>query len=151
MRLLRASCFLFGLLLVAVRPAAAQVDDVVDGYMSGRAAGNLPRVTMPWGVSTGTITLLTALDNGPVTNNRVVRAAVVNAAIGAGVSWTVNRLLRPAPSLTKNPELLRASEAYRNSFNRGYNESLGGRQMVSNLLGVITGSVIAGAIFMVRK
>ncbi|MGH7470085.1 MAG: hypothetical protein ACRENP_19235 [Longimicrobiales bacterium] len=151
MHLNRVGAFLLGLLLLGPPDARAQVVDVVDGYVSGRAAGNLPRVTMGWGVSTATITLLTAFDQGPVTNNRVVSTAVVNAAIGAGVSWTVNRLLRPAPSISRNPELLRASEAYRDSFNRGYKESLGGRQMVSNVLGVITGSVVAGAIFMLRK
>jgi hypothetical protein len=140
-----------GLLLFSPVAGSAQVNDLVDGYMSGRQAGTRPRVTMPWGVSAGTITLLTALDHGPVTNNRVVRAAVVNAAIGAGVSWTVNKLIRPEPSAERNPELLQASLAYRQGFSRGFHESLGGRQMISNLLGVITGSLISGTIYMVRK
>ncbi len=151
MRSFGVTSFAIALLLAVPVCGHAQVTDIVQGYMSGRTAGDRPNVTLPWGVSTGTITLLTALDNEPVTNNRVVRAAVVNAALGAGVSWAVNRLLRPDPSPITNKELRRSTEAYQEGFRRGFNESLGSRQMVSNLLGVITGSVIAGTIYMVRK
>ena len=141
---------LVGMLLFPVA-IQAQVNDLVDGYMSGKVAGTQPRVTMPWGVSTGAITLLAALDSEPVTNNRVVTATVVNAALGAGISWTVNRLIRPEPSPVRNPDLANATFAYRQGFNRGYNESLNGRQMISNLLGVLTGSLIAGGIYMARR
>jgi hypothetical protein len=119
--------------------------------MTGRDAGTQPKVLMPWAVSTGTIAALTILDHEPVTNNRVVTQAVVNAGIGVTVSWVVNRLVRPAPSPIRNIELRNSTEAYQDGFRRGFYESLGGRQMVSNLLGAVTGSVIAGGIYMLRK
>src|SRR5687768_2724774 len=85
------------IVLPALMPAraAAQVEDVVQGYLSGGMAGRQVNVMLPALVSASTITLLTAIDREPATNNRVVRMAITQAAIGASVSWVATRLLRP--------------------------------------------------------
>ncbi|MEX2282044.1 MAG: hypothetical protein WEE89_06135 [Gemmatimonadota bacterium] len=141
------------IVLPALLPArgVAQVDDVVQGYLSGGMAGRQVNVMLPAVVSASTITLLTAIDHEPATNNRVVRMAITQAAIGASVSWVATRLLRAEPQASRYTELEQASFAYREGFRRGFFESMGNRQTVSNLMGVVVGSVVSGAIYKMRQ
>jgi hypothetical protein len=143
-----------GLLVLAamVLPlrAAAQVDDIVTGYLRGGEAGRKPSVLLPAIISSSTITTMALLDHEPPTNNRVVRIAVVQAVTGASVSYIVARLLRPSPSEERYTELATANPAFREGFKRGYNEKLGGRQTISNVVGVLVGSLVSGAIYKMR-
>ena len=149
---MRLSCWLL-LLVPLVIPArsAAQVDEIVEGYVAGGAAGKKVSVLMPAVISASAITALTLADQEPATNNRVVRVAITNAAIGAGVSWVVTRLFRPQPQPARYSELLQASDAYQEGFRRGFFESMGSRQTVSNMMGVIVGSLVSGAIYKARQ
>ena len=148
----RLYCWL--LLLVPIvfpAPSAAQVDEIVEGYVAGGAAGKKVNVLMPAILSASTITVLTLADQEPATNNRVVRVAITNAAIGASVSWVVTKLFRPEPQPARYAELSQASHAYQEGFRRGFFESMGSRQTVSNMMGVIVGSLVSGAIYKARQ
>ena len=148
----RLYCWLLFLVpMVIPARSAAQVDEVVEGYVAGGAAGKKVNVLMPAVISASTITALTLADQEPATNNRVVRVAITNAAIGAGVSWVVTRLFRPQPQPARYSELLQASDAYQEGFRRGFFESMGSRQTVSNMMGVIVGSLVSGAIYKARQ
>ena len=80
-------------------------------------------------------------------NNRVVTAAVTQAAIGAGVSLISSLVFRPSPAKAGRIELARVSAEYSEAWHRGFKEATSGRSLVANALGVVIGAVIAGSIY----
>jgi hypothetical protein len=134
-------------LMLCSKAAAQGTDFITRGYLAGQAAGRRESMMLPFALSSGTVVTLAAIDGKPMNNNRVVTAAVTQAAIGAGVSLVASLVFKTRPARADRIELARVAPEYSEAWHRGFKEATSGRSLAANALGVVVGAVIAGVIY----
>ena len=143
-----------GLLLVAsaqVASAQADIADIRKGVADGLTAGRETSVLFPASVGIGSATALALADDGPINNNQVVSALVLNTAISAGVAALTSILLPPRPSDSHRRQLEQQSALYVNSWRRGFRETAGKRRFNATALGVLAGAAATATIYSLKS